>query len=404
MNKKIYAIIETLLVGVLVFVLTVTNALSALDYIARDGIYQVPRGIDSNIKIIGIDEKTMDEYGPIQTWSRSQYAKLIEKLNESEDSKPLIIGFDIQFSGNVDEGDEEFAQAAKESGNVVVVEQLIYKKAFQTDDKGRRYIEEAVVDIDEPYDALKESVLIGYSNVAQDSDGTVRRVIPEEKRGDETHKTFAKVIYQEYCKLTGTTENIIPTDKTGRSIINYSGRPGDYEYISMADVMDGKIDSRAFGDSIVLVGAYAPGMQDSFVVPNGGSLQMFGVEIHANILQSYLQGRFAIEGNPIIYGLIMSVLAMILSILFRKLRPWQSLIIIVASIIGEALILTAINNNGHAFTIIYFPIIIVIAYIGNLAKEYILEKARKKKVLDAFSKYVAPQIIDEISKGGYFSH
>ena len=215
MNKKIYAIIETLLVGVLVFVLTVTNALSALDYIARDGIYQVPRGIDSNIKIIGIDEKTMDEYGPIQTWSRSQYAKLIEKLNESEDSKPLIIGFDIQFSGNVDEGDEEFAQAAKESGNVVVVEQLIYKKAFQTDDKGRRYIEEAVVDIDEPYDALKESVLIGYSNVAQDSDGTVRRVIPEEKRGDETHKTFAKVIYQEYCKLTGTTENIIPTDKTG---------------------------------------------------------------------------------------------------------------------------------------------------------------------------------------------
>ncbi len=402
MNKKIIAIIETLLVGVLVFVFTITNALSALDYIARDSIYQIPRGIDSDIKIIGIDEKTMSAYGPVQTWSRSRYAELIKKLNESEDSKPLIIGFDIQFSGEVDEGDAEFAQAAKESGNVVVVDQLIYGKTAQTDENGNTYIEESVVGTDEPYDALGESVLIGYSNVSQDSDGVVRRIIPEEKVGDKTYQMFSNVIYQEYCRLTGAAPNKIPTDKTGRSLINFSGEPGDYEYISMCDVLDGAIDSRAFGDSIIFVGAYAPGMQDNFEVPSGGSEQMYGVEIHANILQSYIQERFAVEGEPYIYALIISVVAMLITLLFRKLRPWQSLLLLLVAIGGEALILMAINNSGKTFSVIYLPVVLVVAFVVHLAREYILEKARKREVLKAFSKYVAPQIIDEISKGGDF--
>ena len=78
----------------------------------------------------------------------------------------------------------------------------------------------------------------------------------------------------------------VKQDKTGRTLINYSGKPGDYEYISFVDVLDGKIDTRIFKDCIVLVGAYAAGMQDNFHVPNGHSRQMFGVEIHANILQA----------------------------------------------------------------------------------------------------------------------
>ena len=101
MKKKILVLIEMIVVGLLTFVLTYTNALSALDYIAKDKLYQRPRGIDNDIKIIGIDAKTMDEYGPIQTWSRERYADLINKLNIDEVSKPYVIGFDILFSGNV---------------------------------------------------------------------------------------------------------------------------------------------------------------------------------------------------------------------------------------------------------------------------------------------------------------
>ncbi len=402
MKTKFTIIIEILVVGILVFILTFFGPFSALDLMARDSIYQVPRGIDSNIKIIGIDEKTLTELGPNQTWSRSRYADLIDKLNESENHKPLLIGFDIQYSGNIDEGDAEFAQKVAESGNVVVVNHLLYSKGWQRSGSG--YVVYPVEGIESPYSELEENVLgLGFSNVAQDSDGTVRRIVPEESLNGEEHYMFSKVLYSEYCKLKGIQENRIPVDSFGRSIINYSGRPGDYEYISMVDVLDGKIDTRAFSNSIVLVGAYAPGMQDSFKVPTGGSQQMYGVEIHANILQSYIQGRFSVSGNLIIFGLITAAIAMLLHFVFRKLKPWQSVIILVASIVLEIVILSSLNNRGLAYSIIYFPIVLVLSYIYSLVVGYILEIARRRKVITAFKKYVAPQVVEEISKKGDFT-
>ena len=116
MKKKLQILAETFLVGLLVFILTVTNVFRFFDNMAKDSLYQIPRGIDSKIKIIGIDEKTMAELGPIQTWSRSFYADLLRKLNEKAESKPLLVGFDVLFSGNVDAGDDDFTAAAAESG------------------------------------------------------------------------------------------------------------------------------------------------------------------------------------------------------------------------------------------------------------------------------------------------
>ena len=400
MKNKLHIIIETLLVGLLVFLLTITNILSPLENIASDSLYQIPRGIDSKIKIIGIDERTMEALGPIQTWSRENYAKLLNKLNENADAKPSVIAFDIQFSGEVDEGDNAFAEAAAASGNVVIVDHLIYGRKLQKNADG---LSNYMVDsIEEPYDALKSVCSVGFSNVAQEKDGTVRRIIPSENYNGEEVRMFSRVIYDEYCRIKGITPNTVPTDKYGRSIINYSGKPGDYECVSMSAVLEGEIPMQTFKDSIVLVGAYAPGMQDSFKSPNGGSQQMYGVEIHANILQSYMQGRFSVKGNPYIFGLITAVIAMLISLLFHKLKPWQSLIILIAVIVAEAFILTKINDSGYAFYLIYLPLMLVIAYISSLATEYLLENARKKKVLNAFRKYVAPQVVDEIAKKGDF--
>ncbi len=399
-KSNLLIILETLLVGVLTFILIFSNSLNLLDLMARDKLYQIPRGIDSKIKIIGIDEKTMNELGPIQTWSRSTYADLLNKLTENEDSKPMVVGFDIQFSGNVDDGDAAFVEAAKQSGNVVIVNHLIYGKKLEPNERG--LLVAPVTDVEEPYDELREVCSIGFSNVSQDSDGTVRRIIPVEKFNGTDQKMFSSILYEKYCEYSGVTPNTVPTDKYGRTNINYSGRPGDYEYISMIDMLNGTIDTRAFKDSIVLVGAYAPGMRDSFKAPTSGSQQMYGVEIHANILQSYIQGRFSVNGNRMVYIILVVIIAMLLHFLFRKLKPWQSLILLLVTIGAEAGVLMAINNSGRTYSIIYLPVILVLSYIYSLAMNYIYEKARKKKVLNAFKKYVAPEIIDEISKSGDF--
>ena len=112
MRKHLQPILEALAAGIIVFLLTITNLFSALDYIARDKLYQAPRGIRSDIKIIGIDAKTLEEYGPIQTWSRSKYADLINTLNIDENTKPYVIGIDVLFTGHIDEGDQALVEAA----------------------------------------------------------------------------------------------------------------------------------------------------------------------------------------------------------------------------------------------------------------------------------------------------
>ncbi len=400
MKKKLQILAETLLVGLLVFILTVTNVFRFFDNMAKDSLYQIPRGIDSKIKIIGIDEKTMAELGPIQTWSRSFYADLLRKLNEKAESKPLLVGFDVLFSGNVDAGDDDFTAAAAESGNVVIVDHLIYGRKLTTNEDG--FASYPVESIEEPFESLNSVCNMGYSNVSQDSDGTVRRIIPSEVYEGSEQKMFSNILYEEYCKRKGITPNAVPVDKNGRAIINYSGKPGDYEYVSMIDVLNGNIDARAFTDSIVLVGAYAPGMQDDFEVPNGGSHQMYGVEVHANILQSYIQGRFSVNGNKYIFGLISAVIAMLMYLLFRKFKPWLSLIIMIIVIIAFVFVLIIFNNHGTAYSIIYLPMMLILSYIASLALGYLRELKKKKKILNAFRKYVAPQVVEEIAKKGDF--
>ena len=78
-------------------------------------------------------------------------------------------------------------------------------------------------------------------------------------------------------------------------------RAGGYEpsrYTIVDEDGDGVVvmDVGAEGYRGILIVCWDPsrvilGMQDNFKVPNGGSRQMFGVEIHANILQAFMMNR-----------------------------------------------------------------------------------------------------------------
>lgn len=399
--KILRDIAESVVVFLAVLLLTFKNLIAPLDFILKDSLYQRPRGIDSKIKIIAIDEKTLEELGPINTWSRQVYADLIDILNTDEVARPAVIAFDITFSGNVDEGDIAFAEAAKESGNVVTVSQFMYKeKAEISEDGVKEYPIDFVVN---PYPELYDSVSVGFANVAQDSDGTVRRISATEEYEGKTYNMFSKQVYEVYCEKTGITPNQIDTDKYGRTLINYSGKPGDYEAISLVDVLNGKIDSRAFTGSIVLVGAYAAGMQDNFNVPNGKSKQMFGVEIHANIIQSFMENRFAINGNPLTCGLILGLVCAVCHFLFKRMKVWMSAILMILAIGVELYVGVRLNDAGTTISLVYMPIVMIISFVYSLAVGFIKEAIKRKKTLNAFKKYVAPEVVEEISKKGEFN-
>lgn len=129
---------------------------------------------------------------------------------------------------------------------------------------------------------------------------------------------------------------------------------------------------------------------------------MYGVEIHANILQAFMQNRFSVNGNPFLFGLLTGLVCAILHFVFKRTKIWLSTILLIAGVAANLIAGVILNNNGIAISLIYAPLVLIVSYIYCLAIGYILEKLKQKKVLKAFKKYVAPEIVDEISKKGDF--
>ena len=186
----------------------------------------------------------------------------------------------------------------------------------------------------------------------------------------KTYGSFAHEIYSLYCKNTGEVANTPRLDKNGRMWINYAGRPYDYEHISLCDVVSGKVDPKIFTDCIVMVGAYATGLQDQFSVPNSAD-QMFGVEIHANIVQALLDGKCPVPANRFLSAVLSGLIAGVVYFISRKYRLSVSSAVAFVAVAGSVAGGVACNNFGTSFPILYAPLFSVIYYLINIIRRYL---------------------------------
>lgn len=390
-------VIETAAVFILVFLLSFYDAFYSLDSLMKDKLYQQPRGINNKIKIIAIDDETLRELGPLGNWSRQVYADIIEALGDN----PAVIGMDIMVFGEKDrEGDEALKTACEKSGRVISGSYINYTTAYCIDENGEPYINYLnIKDIEQPI--IDDYAETGFVNAVPDNDGIVRSAFLTADYEGESYDSFAKRIYSMYCKNTGTVENTPRLDEKGRMWINYAGRPADYENIPLYAVLNGSVDPRVFKDCIVLVGAYASGLSDQFSVPNSES-QMYGVEIHANIVQGLLDGKSLVPAPRLMAALIIAAFCAAAYILTKKLPLKAATPAAIVIIAGSVIAFMAINSGGTSFPLIYLPLGALLCYLINLVRKYVEERLEKKKITDAFKKYVAPQVVEEIAKkGGY---
>ncbi len=82
----------------------------------------------------------------------------------------------------------------------------------------------------------------------------------------------------------------IPTDESGRLLINYLGPAKTFPHYSISDIIAGRLSPELIKGKIVIVGATATGIYDLRVTPY--STVYPGVEIHANVVENILQGNF----------------------------------------------------------------------------------------------------------------
>ncbi len=341
----------------------------------------------------------------MNTWNREIPARLVSTLNAKEESKPNIIAFDVMYIGEVDqETDDAYALACKEGGNVISAANIVFKTVIKETQTGEKFVDKFSVGmIEYPYNALKNNSTYGFANTLQDKDSYVRQASTSVEYNGEIIDSLSMEIYTRYKESKGEAVILPKLYNGNRFQFTYSGKIENYEAVSLVDVLNGNIDPKVFKDCIVLVGAYAPGLQDAFNVPIERGRQMYGVEIHANIVEALLEGKTAIPANIWLVSLCSAILALGYAIFIKRIKVVPAFLVTVGIVLLDLLGGRLLRGLGITIGLITLPICIVIFFIVQIVFEYISEIIKRKKVVNAFKKYVAPQVVDEIAKQGEFN-
>ncbi len=194
-------------------------------------------------------------------------------------------------------------------------------------------------------------------------------------------------------------EPVVPeTDGQGVYGFDYTAEPGMYEVYSYGDVVAGRCDVRVFRDSIVLVGAYASAMMDQYMVPIARGAVMNGVEVQANHVNALLEERTFREMSRWLCG----ALAMVIvgGYVYLVSRSFLMPSMIAGACAAAVVVFGAKLLYGYG---VYWkcltPVIgVFIVALVRVVAGYLAERLRKRKILNVFRTYMAPQVVDELSR------
>jgi len=127
---------------------------------------------------------------------------------------------------------------------------------------------------------------------------------------------------------------------------------------------------------------------------------MYGVEIHANILQNLLHGSYlqrAPFGIPLLAIVLFGAAA---AFGFTRLRHGKGLILLAVLAAGYLVFARLMYSNGYLLPLLYPLLLLVLGYLVVLAANYISELMERRRITGVFSRYVAPQVVNKLLEGG----
>ena len=331
---------------------------------------------DSQVIIIDIDEKSLGKFGQFP-WSRSVFAKILEKVNKDQ---PKAIGFDIFFTEKDKQSpdeiiksynliptdvtelqkikghDEIFGEQLKKTKSVIAVLGSTVPSHSNYERKAKaRFLSKGGDPKQFTYSytysigslkQLENSVKgLGSISFLDQTDGIIRSLPLIVKFNNEIYPTMGlemirvgsnqKNIYIEMNEVginkISARPYKISSDPNGIIWIRYK-KPIKGQYISASSVFDGKFPDDFFKDKYVLIGASAQGLFDLVKIPLG--LTIPGVEVHANVIENIIDQSFLIRNpNTYVFELLFAILVATLTfVISQKIKPKYSLSIFFGSI------------------------------------------------------------------------
>lgn len=369
---------------------------------------------DTSIKIIKIDSKSLEEIGQFP-WDRSVYAKLIDKL---EQGKAKAIGLDVMTPepSKDPKQDQALADVMAKYDNII----LPVNFNFPAKQKADNMLEYDRIEV--PADAIgAPKDQLAHVNVFPDNDDKVRRLIVglPEKDGSVVEAfsvklaNFAlddaeKVRWDADGQTWYRGSEAIPVNARNQVITQYYSSPRQekdlqtgYDSFSFSDVLNDKIDARLFENDIVLIGPFTTGLQDEYMTPMSDTIKMFGVEIHANMVQSILENKFWAElGKPA--GIV--ILALIVALgafLFERFKGKTALFLFIGLLVLYIIVFIVANEWLHTYLPIFYPLFaIILMYVWSIVSHYLTERRERSRVTGIFGRFVPKAVVDKMLTSG----
>ena len=394
----------SVLVTAILCLIAWSGILTGMDGSVSDLLYQRPGMTDGEIVVIGMDQRAVEELGPMP-WPRDIMADVVACLNSDPDEKPAVIGIDVLYVGESadPEADAYFAEIAAEGENVVVASAATFGNSIVDNGESFYLDERSVLYWDSPYPDLADVTDSGHINAMADTDGIIRHALlyVDSPEGDRVY-SFARVIYEHWCEENGTELNPLPeTVDNGFFYLPYTARGGSYyENVSVIDFLDGLVDPADVAGKIVLIGPYAAGMRDEYRTAIDHAAPMYGIEIQANQIEAFRNGFYPREaGDSVQLIILFLICAGLLYFLWdRKVLP---AIIAWLAVSCIWIILCAIlYRMGVVLHVLWVPLFATVLFVATVALNYIRTQKEKRRVTDTFGRYVDPAVMKELLERG----
>jgi HD-GYP domain-containing protein (c-di-GMP phosphodiesterase class II) len=150
----------------------------------------------------------------------------------------------------------------------------------------------------------KAAASSGFLNASSDRDGVMRRAPVLVAWGDQVLPALSLAAVLQVRPVAGVGLEAtpsrdlrlaldglsVPLDKHGTMLVRYRGGSGTFPQFSASDVLLGLLPEDAVRDQVVFVGVSALGLRDAVTSPFDH--RSSGVEVHASMAASLLDGRF----------------------------------------------------------------------------------------------------------------
>lgn len=350
---SLHSVSVFLIIFLIFSVLIYSNAFIHVRSVLADRFYG-GRAVLDNVVIVKIDDSSIQKIGR-WPWSRDVFAALLEKVKTAK-----VVGVDVSFF-EPSKNDAVLRDKIGAMNNVVLASEIVGGVLYRPIFAGN----------------------FGYVNILTDDDGVTRSV---DFSAQQSVFPFAFEIYK---KAWGNA-----VFSAGIKNINFASQPNSFKSYSVYDVLENDYD---FGNKLVIIGATAPDLHDSFFVPTSEGVAMAGVEIHANILQNLILNNFVVKQSDLTILFIVLLVGFV-SVFFVSHLKARYAALFVFLILGFYLFagVFAFSHFDYLFDLFFVPLSLIIFTGAGAELNYLEQKKETMFITNAFGKYISKNVLNQI--------